>query len=275
MANPFKLATFISQWTGRRVSDVIRAMEDGKSEELSAWYEDAVNAQNTAAQEEERRVADIAERNRDIAERNRTHHELMCRVRDRLGPLGGSFHTGMQPGLQICRNQSGPLFRKETRNAWLVEHGWTFTADNICEKNGYSRKGYDAPEIEIIFQLEEADGREEGEYQKLAEAQRNPQPIFRPDEYKFHGKKLGGIFQHADLTDSHKLALVMWAKADRYDRPENAKSLLEHFTWADLKQLYPDVGRPRGARRASKVEYLNVLLRELGLPLVKEIQAPL
>lgn len=146
-----KLAMFISGWTGRRLSDVIRAMEDGRSWEICAWTTEAedLKAEEQAAQN--RVNQEIARRVAEATEWDRKRSELIRRADDRVRQLS---------------DKEGPLYRRESRNAWLMERDWIFVADNICEKNGYGCKGYDAPRIEMIFQLEEADGKE-GEYRQM------------------------------------------------------------------------------------------------------------
>jgi hypothetical protein len=180
-----KLAMFISQWTERRLSDVIRAMEDARSWEISAWTTEAEDIKSEQEAAQNRVIQEIDKRVAEAREWDGKRDQLMRKVEARLRPLS---------------DKDGPLYRRETRNAWLIERDWTFVGDNICEKNAYRCKGYDAPTLEMIFQLEEADGIE-GEYRQLYST-------------GFHERlKMNGIEETARgymLADPREAELVPW-----------------------------------------------------------------
>jgi hypothetical protein len=131
---------------------LIRAIEDRRSREISAWTTEAEDNLAVFQAAEKRFNEEIDKRVADATEWENKRKKFMERVGARLRVLTNSV--------------DGPLYRKATRDPWLTERGWSVTAYNTCKKNGYSCKAYDAPTMEIIFQLEEADGKQ-GEYQKL------------------------------------------------------------------------------------------------------------
>lgn len=159
MRNPtpkdLKRARFIAGWTGRRLSDVISAIEDEECAEVSAWFAEAENnyANNPAVKEYASREERINEARPLVEEVNAVvahKQELKDRI-DRRG--------------KEVRGKGGPLnpWKGDTVRRWLIERGWKIPAwrayERKYQKDDLSADSMaDAVRAEIIAEIEREDG---------------------------------------------------------------------------------------------------------------------
>jgi len=150
-------ARFIENWTGHRLSDVIRAIEDERCTEVSAWATEAENNRaNDPAQKEYATREERINEARPLVEQVDAVAADKQRIRDRIDQRE-----------KEARCKGGPLnpWKGDTVRRWLTERGW-----KIPDWRGYKRKYQkdglsadsmeDAVRAELIAEIEREDGRD-------------------------------------------------------------------------------------------------------------------